>query len=354
MPSLDGRYAQIRTVWVPDADMKAEVEKVFSGKEPVVMNTGLTVWGGSNTQGVIAPMQDDELAFSGGTFSIDTEKNGHFNYGFNADRLSVKDTDMAEGDAAIPMVIQGLDLKSAGQMEASHIAFNSQTVFKVASMSKGAEGSVDGLTFTADTQRTGDDFAVNAGADIAKVSLPDSSASLRDMKNLSYHVSLSRLDAPAMEKIYRQVEQMKTTGSIDEAQLTQVVMGELPALLNRGPKFEFKPISFEAPAGKTVLNFSAELPAGQGAQMMSNPLLALDLLSMQGDLVMPKATLTAAMAESGQSADESQIDALVSEGYVSDDKGLLKTKFAFQKGHLTINDKPSDDLLHVLGALMPN
>ena len=69
IPRIDGRYASIQTVWVPDADMKPQVEQLFSGKDPVVLNTALNVFGGSRTLGEFAPINQPQVKFSGGTLT---------------------------------------------------------------------------------------------------------------------------------------------------------------------------------------------------------------------------------------------------------------------------------------------
>jgi uncharacterized protein YdgA (DUF945 family) len=356
VPSWDGRYASIRSVWVPDANVKPEVEKLFNGKEPVVFTTALNIMGGSHTQGDIAPVNVAGLDFSGGKVTIDTARNGHFAYGMVIDNFSAVDPESSTG-SDIPVVLKGINLTAKGQMAASGIAWDGQAELKVASLSKGQEGSIQGLGITMSSKRTGDDFAVSTGFDVAKADFPNMPTATRDMTNLAYHFRLSRLDAPAIEKIYMQIQQAQKQGMTDQKQLTQAMtltlMSEMTALLNRGPQFELKPARMTLPSGDVVLNFSVALPPGHASEVMSNPMSLLDLLDMQGDFSVPQATLMTALNESGQAADDTQLNALVQQGYISRDNGLLKTKFAFKSGHLTINDKPSDNLLGTLGAMVP-
>ncbi len=356
VPSWDGRYASIRSVWVPDTNVKPEVEKLFNGKEPVVFNTALNILGGSHTRGDIAPVNVEGLDFSGGKVTIDTARNGHFGYGMVIDNFSAIDPESRTG-SDIPVVLKGINLTAEGQMAANGIAWDGQAELKVASLSKGQEGSIQGLGITMSSKRTGDDFAVTTGFDVAKADFPNMPAASRNMTNLAYHFSLSRLDALAIEKIYMQIQQAQKQGKTDQKQLTQAMtltlMSEMPALLNRGPQFELKPARMTMPSGDVVLNFSVALPPGHATEVMSNPMSLLNLLDMQGDFTVPQAALKAMLSESGQADDDTQLNALIQAGYVSRDNGLLKTKFTFKSGHLTINDKPSDDLLGSLGALVP-
>ncbi len=356
LPGLDGSYAHIRSVWVPDAKIKPEVDKLFPGKDPVVFDTALTVFGSTHTQGTIAPVSAEGVDFSGGKITFDTERNGHFAYGMVVDHISGLDSENTERPE-VPIVIKGVNFTADGQMGADHIAWDSQAALNIASMSQGAEGVIQGFGITMTSKRTGDDYAVAMGFDVKKADFADMPAAMRDMTNLHYQFSLSRLDAPAVEKIYAQIQQAQQKGITGTEQLTQAMtvtmMSELPALLNRGPKFEMNPLRATLPSGDVVLNFSIELPPGHGAEGMSNPVGLLDLLDMKGDFTVPQAGLMTALSESGQAADDTQLNSLIQQGYISRDNGLLKTKFTFKSGHLTINDKPSDELLGVLGAMAP-
>lgn len=356
VPGLDGRYASIRSTWVPDAAMKPDIDKLFAGKQPLVLNTALTIFGGSHTQGVIAPVVAEGLNFSGGTVTIDTASSGHFAYGMAIDGLSAIDPEEAV-QSPVPVIFKGVNLAADGQMSAHDVVWDSQAVLKVASVSKGQEGSLSGLGLTMKSQRTGDDYAVNMGFDVAHAEFPDAPESTRDIKDMKFNFSLSRLDAPAVEQIYQQAQQAQKQGMTDPDQLTQAMtmtmMSQLPALLNRGPKFAINPISFNLPAGEVTLDFSAELPPGHGSEGMSNPMSLLTLLDMKGDFSVPEAALNIALNQAGQAADETQLNQMIQKGYVLRSNGMLKTKFAFNTGHLTINDKPADDLLGTLGALAP-
>ncbi|HUN00327.1 MAG: YdgA family protein [Halothiobacillaceae bacterium] len=356
VPSWDGSYATIRSVWVPDADVKPKIDKLFNGKEPVVFNTALTVFGDSHTQGIVAPVSVEGVDFSGGKITIDTARSGHFDYGMAIDHFSVQNPESTAPSEA-PVVLKGIQLIADGQMSAHNIAWDSQAALKIASASKGTEGALQGFSLSMNSKRTGDDYALTMGFDLDKADLPDMPIAMRDMSHFHYRFSLSRLDAPAIEKLYLQMQQAQQQGVTDTTQLAQAMtatmISELPALLNRGPKFEVNPVRITLPAGDVVLNFSAELPPGHGAEGLSNPTGLLDLLSMKGDFTVPRAALIAALNESGQAADDAQLDTLIQQGYVSFDNGLLKTKFVYKDGHLSINDKPSDNLLGILGAMAP-
>lgn len=356
LPGLDGSYARIRSIWVPDATIKPEVDKFFAGKEPVVFNTAIGIFGGTQTQGTIAPVSAEGADFSGGKITLDTARNGHFAYGMSIDHISWLDFESTKRPET-PIVIKGVNLTADGQMGADHIAWDSQAALKIASMSKGAEGAMQGFGLTMTSKRTGDDYAVTMGFDVKNADFPDMPAAMRDMSNLQYHFSLSRLDAPAVEKIYVQIRQAQQQGITDTEQLTQAMtasmMSELPAILNRGPKFELNPVRATLPAGDMVLNFSVELPPGHGAEGLRNPMGLLALLDMKGDFTVPQAALITALSQSGQAANDTQLNALIQQGYIARDNGMLKTKFAFNNAHLTINDKPADNLLGVLGAMAP-
>ena len=141
VPNIDGRYAMIRTVWVPDADMKPEVDRLFAGKEPMVLNTAFNIFGGSHTQGKFAPISKPQVAFSGGAVTIDTAASGKFAYTSAFDSLDITGKKNAAG---LPQSVafKGITLDADGVMDKkSHIAWNSQFALKVASLTVGGEGS---------------------------------------------------------------------------------------------------------------------------------------------------------------------------------------------------------------------
>jgi uncharacterized protein YdgA (DUF945 family) len=359
MPSLSGRYATIETVWVPDAKMKPEVDRLFAGKEPMVLNTSLNIFGGSHTEGVFAPINQPEVTFSGGKLTIDTAASGKFSYTGAFDSLNVSNKG---GDEDIPdsAGFKGITLDADGVMDTkSHIAWNGQFVMKVASVTVGEEGSLSGLTLTSHSKRTGDNFAVDLGLDLAKAEFSAAPPAFRSMQDFKFKYGFSNIDAPAMEDVIKKIQQAQKQGEDDPEQMKQVltmsVMGNLPALLNAGPKFEIDPISFKLPGGTVVLHFSAELPPGHGSDGMSNPTSLISLLDMKGDLSVPEAVYQEVQTVAGpdrQAASQQQLEQMIQKGYVTQANGALSTKFAFNAGQLSINGQPANDLMGVLGAVL--
>lgn len=358
IPGVDGRYATIQTVWVPDADIKPQVEQLFSGKEPVVLNTALNIFGGSHTEGEFAPISKPQVAFSGGKMTIDTAASGKFTYAAAFDSLNItgqKDEKGMPQSAAF----KGITLDANGVMDKkSHIAWNGQFAMKVASLTVGNEGALSGLALTSHSVRTGDDFAVDVGLDVAEADFSAAPPAFRAMKDLKFKYGVSRIDAPALEDIVKQAQlaQKQTMGDPDKIKqaVSMSVMSHLPALLNAGPKFEIDPVSFKLPDGTVALHFSAELPPGHGNDGMNNPMSLLNLLDMKGDFSIPEAVYHAAQTEAGpdrQAVNEQQLQQMVQKGYVTQSNGMLSTNFAFNAGQLTINGLPANDLLGVMGAM---
>ena len=358
VPNIDGRYATIRTVWVPDADMKPEVERLFAGKEPMVLNTTLSVFGGSHTEGDFAPINQPQVTFSGGKVTIDAAASGKFAYTGAFDSLNITGK---KDEAGMPQsaAFKGITLDADGVMDKkSHIAWNSQFAMKVASLTVGNEGAVSGLALTSHSLRTGDNFAVDVGLNVAKADFSTAPPAFRSMNDLKFKYGVSRVDAPAFEEIIKQIQQAQKQGANDPDQMKQVmgmtVMSHLPALLDAGPKFEIDPISFKLPDGTVALHFSAELPPGHGSDGMSNPTSLLDLLDMKGDFSVPEAVYQAVQAEAGpdrQAVNQQQLEQMIQKGYVTQIGGMLSTNFAFKDGQLTINGQPANDLMGVMAAM---
>jgi uncharacterized protein YdgA (DUF945 family) len=358
IPGVDGRYATIQTVWVPDAEIKPQVEQLFSGKEPVVLNTALSVFGGAHTEGDFAPINQPQVTFSGGTMTIDAAASGKFAYtgAFNSLNITGQKDDKGMPQSA---AFKGITLDADGVMDKkSHIAWNSQFAMKVASLTVGNEGALSGLALTSHSLRTGDDFAVDVGLDVANADFSAAPSAFRTMKDLKFKYGISRVDAPALEDIVKQAQlaQKQTMGDPDKIKqaVSMSVMTHLPALLNAGPKFEIDPISFKLPDGTVALHFSAELPPGHGKEGMSNPMSLLNLLDMKGDFSLPEAVYQAAQTEAGpdrQAVNEQQLQQMVQKGYITQSNGMLSTNFAFKAGQLTINGLPANDLLGVMAAM---
>lgn len=358
VPSITGDYAKIRTVWVPDADLKPKVAQLYGGKEPVVFHTTLSIFGGSHTQGDFAPITLPELAFSGGTMNVDIAKTGKFAYTAAFDALNVNGKKDATG---VPQAaaFKGITIDADGVMDPqSHIAWNGQFAMKIASLTVGNAGSLSELALTSHSKRTGDHFGVEIGMSVAKADFPAAQPAFRSLRDLKVNYGVSRLDVPAVEQIITQIQQTQKQAANDPEQiknaLAMSVMSHLPALLNAGPKFEINPISFTMPEGTVAMHFSAELPPGHGSDGMNNPTLLLSLLDMKGDFSVPEAVLQAVQAEADperQAVSQQQLAQMVQKGYVTQAGGMLSTQFAFKGGQLSINHQPANDLLGALGAM---
>jgi uncharacterized protein YdgA (DUF945 family) len=73
---------------------------------------------------------------------------------------------------------------------------------------------------------------------------------------------------------------------------------------------------------------------------------------VKGDYSAPESLMLDVMAEQGKAeTGQKNLDALVQQGYVTRDKGILSTKFAFMDGKLTVNGQPADQMAGMLGAL---
>lgn len=355
VPKIDGSYATIRAVWEPDAEMKPQVERLFAGKEPVVLNTRLSMLGGTHTEAEFAPINQPQITFSGGRMTIDTTSSGQFAYKGVFDSLKVTDQRNAGGSPQF-VVLKGITLDADGLMDKkSHIAWNGRFAMKIASLTAGNEGALFGLTLTSHSLRTGDDFAVDVGLDVAKADFSAAPPAFRSMKDLKFKYAISRIDAPAFEEIIKQVQQTQAMGDPDKISqaVSTSVMAHLPALLDAGPKFNIDPISFNLPDGTVAMHFFVELPPGHGGEGMSQPMSLLKLLDMRGDFRVPEAVYHAAQAEAAsdrRAVNPQQLEQMIQKGYVTRADGMLSTRFAWKAGQLTINGQPANDLLDAMST----
>lgn len=368
VPGIDGRYAEIRTVWVPDAQMKPRIEQLFSGKEPVVLNTALTIFGGSHTQGEFAPINQPGLVFSGGKLTMDMSANGKYAYAASFDHLNLSEKSPTQGmpqgiSQGTPQTVsfKGITLDAGGMMDPkTHIGWDGQFALNVASLTAGSEGALSGLALTGHSERTGSHFAFGVGLDVAKAAFAGAPPAFQSMMNLKFEYGLSRIDAPALEAMIKQVQEAQRQGMNDPEQIKQVfsasLMNHLPELLDAGPEFKIDPISFTLPDGTVAMHFSAKLPPGHGREGMNNPMSLVSLLNVKGDFSIPEAVyqIVAAETEPNKRAmNQQQLAQMIQKGYVIQNHGVLSTNFEFKSGQLTINGKPGNDLIGVMAALFP-
>ncbi|ANJ67849.1 hypothetical protein A9404_11080 [Halothiobacillus diazotrophicus] len=355
IPGLDGRYATVRTVWVPDADQKAAVQEIYGDKDPVSFTTILRMNGSSHTDGDFTPVNKDGVTFSGGKFVQDTTADGRFTSGLTIDSFSA--TQPKTGNSPPETVtVSGIDLKADGRMSEKHIVWDSNIALNVASMKAGDQGNVSGLSVTGQSARTGDDarFEVTVGAQ--KFDFPEAPAWAKPITDMRVNYGLSRISAPVVEKVVAQIQKAKARGDLDSKQLSddvrETLMSEMPALLDKGPIFTMNPIRFTVPSGPVDFHLSVELPPGHGADGAKNPMLLISLLKVNGDFSAPESLMMDMMAEQGKAENgRKNLDALVQQGYVTQANGMLSTKFAFTDGKLTVNGQPADQMAGMLGAL---
>lgn len=353
-PGLDGRYATIHTVWVPDADQKAAVEAIYGDKQPAEFTTVLRVTGSSHTDGVLTPVNKDGVDFSGGKFVQDTSADGHFTSGLTIDSFVAAKPDSTSGPKSV--TVKGIDFKVDGKLSSKHIVWDSHGALSVASMDMGAQGSMTGLSLVGKSSRTGDDAAFDITLAAQTIDFPDAPAWAKPMTDMRLNYALSRISAPVMEKVIEKIQAAKKKGPLDSEQLkselSQTLISEMPALINQGPIFTINPISFTVPAGSVAFHLSAELPPGHGEEGSKNPMMLLSLLKVKGDYSAPESLMMAMMAEQGKAeSGKKNLDALVQQGYVTRTNGILSTKFDFMDGKLTVNGQPANQMAGMLSAL---
>lgn len=353
VPSLTGRLATVRTTWVPSAQVKAELRKLLGDKPPVVLNTAMMLSGATHTTGTLAAFSVPTVQFSGGTLSLDTSKNGHFDFSMAADSLKATDTE-TPGDNAQPVMMSGLKMGASGVLSPEGVAWDSQFHLGIDSLSSGANGHVGGITLTGKSAQVGSGVNTALGFDIKNVDVPDLPPAAKGMRHIKLHYRIDGLDTKALTAIVQQVRAAQNAHS-DPEQIKQAasmaLMAHLPALLNNGVTVQVNPLGFDTDAGKVAFNLSINLPAGQGQQLLKNPTAVISVLTIKGDYSAPQALMNAALSESGKQSETEQINQLIQQGYIKADQGVLSTHFLFEKGQLSINGKPANGLLGAVGAL---
>jgi uncharacterized protein YdgA (DUF945 family) len=352
VPSITGRLATVRTTWVPTPQVKAVLAKVLGDKEPIVLDTAVMWNDATHTTGTIAAFSVPDAQFSGGTISLDTAKDGKFDFAMAVDSLAATDTD-APGDAAQPVIMKGMKIGSTGVLSPDGIAWDSKFHLGIDSVSTDS-GHVGGLMVSGQSALVGAAMNASVGIDIKTVDIAELPPAAKGMRDLKLHYQLDGLDAKALTAITQQLRDAQKTNP-DPEQLKQVatmaLMTHLPDLLNHGVTLQLNPVGFDTDAGKVAFNLAINLPAGHGQQLLSNPMGVVDVLTIKGGYSAPQALVNAVLSESGKEAEEGQLNQLIQGGYLNANQGIVSTSFAFEQGKLSINGKPANELLGAVGAL---
>lgn len=358
IPGLDGRIATVRTVLAPDDASRKQIAQIYGKQEPLVLTTAITPTGRAHTDIAAAPATYQGLAFSGADGTFDLADEGAYSYRLTASSLTYDGHDPASPG---PFAAKGFSATGRGRMDANGIAWNGGAAFKLESAS-GRFGSLSGIGVNSHSARAGDAVTAEVTFRVASGHFADAPAPLSDIHNLTARYALSGLDAPAAEQIIQQLRKAQAQQLSDPDQVQQllapVMMAQLPALLDRGPKLELSPVSVTLPDGTATLHLTLALPPGHGKESMANPMLLMTLATAQGDLSLPE-TLVDAIAGSPLAAAagggaHQQIDAVVQQGYATRTNGMLASSFSFKDGKLTINGKPADALQALLDPTTPD
>ncbi|WP_227815297.1 YdgA family protein [Nitrogeniibacter aestuarii] len=180
-----------------------------------------------------------------------------------------------------------------------------------------------------------------------------------------YDFSLEHLHARTVSELYKRMMEMYSDPSVfmgkgDPAMAMSAMAGPAMALLQHDPVLKLDRLSFNTPSGEALVQARASLP-GLQPEEAGNPMIMIGKLQASGSLALPEQMMREMMLNRTQSqlammdpeatlTDEqvamvnAQLDAQLqqfeSQGYIDRADGLIKARFAFKQGQLTVNDKP--------------
>ncbi|QID16421.1 YdgA family protein [Nitrogeniibacter mangrovi] len=373
-PWADGLAAAVidSELVLPEA-ARAEAAKVFGDQPPLHAHTVIRLDGGgvsdvsSPAFAAPLPVAEDghtgQIAWEGFTASVDFDA-GMTRYTMQggAPKLEVED------GKGVHLVMTGLHMRGEQRrlLEDEPLLYAGTQRFTLERMAvsgpelEGEPVELKQLEYTVDMPAQGDYLDLQA-----KMSAQVFQVGARNFGPAHYDFSMNHLHVRTVAKLYRALMDMYG----DPALLTgqgnpQVAMAALAepamALLAHDPELRLDRLSFNTPQGEAHIQARAQLP-GIAPEEVGNPMILLGKLDASGALTLPEAMMRemmvertrkqiAAMDPQAELSDdqvamidarlEAQLQQAASEGYVTRDKGLIKSEFAFRNGQLTVNGKP--------------
>lgn len=352
LPGVDGRYATVHTRWQPeDPALKRKLDEMFGDQAVLRLTTALYPNGSSHSTGRVPAIEAKGVRFSGADLTLDTRRDGHFDYRFDGDLLSV--TDGAAGvDDGGRLDASGLRLAASGQVADDGFVWDSEARVELDALDveqPNGEARVRDLSIRFDSARQDDLWGFSLGYEIGEADIDE-----RPFRDASLRLEVERLDADATRALAQRLQglqQLAGRGADVSEATGQALLAELPQLLNRGPRIAVAPMQATTAEGETSLSLSAELPGGL-FEGEPNPMMWMAVMSalvIEGQFHMPLALLEKQAATMGQQgAVEQQLAPLLAQGWIEIDDKTLSTTIDYRQGNLTLNGNSANQLLNML------
>jgi uncharacterized protein YdgA (DUF945 family) len=372
LPGFTGvGLGRIESTLVFSNEVRAQLDKVIPGRDPMTMTTRLGLLGGANTH-VSSPAFDykdetDQVSWQG--------FEGDFSVGRNASSMECDATApglTARDGAGVEVALEKMTL-TCDIDRVFDVLYAGKVNFEIASIhgqsKEGMAFRMERVVYATDTTSEGEfiDVAVKAGAGTAQFMQ-------YQVSDIRYELSLRHLHGPTYAELSRKLQESMWSGISGDPTGSLALVGAFgeygPKLLEHSPQLHIDHIGFSMPEGEMGIKGNVQLAdfkrsdlgsAESRAALMTKIVAAADVWISEGllnkDWSTPGQMADASASEEAKlSADEQafaepsaqdkaaamrqQIEALEQQGYVTRKDGKVQAHIEFKGGALTANGKP--------------
>lgn len=206
----------------------------------------------------------------------------------------------------------------------------------------GVAFSVEKLAITSDSSSQGDFLDVKAGYSLQKLTVGPEviGPSQIDIGMRHFHArALSDINKEYMKMFNN--PSLFSEGAAPDPVIFKAMANPARTILESSPEIAIDKLEVALPQGKMTGQVVVRMPnakIGDLSVAAENPLVLMGLVSaveVDGKVAIPEALLLAAAKDRAE-----MVPAMVSEGYIVQENGVISTSFKYATGQLTVNGKP--------------
>lgn len=327
------------------ADLQASVREVFGDQKPLLIAGSYAFDGSSRTQitspAVSYQLTEEKFGFpatlqwQGLSGQIESDgKLRESRFTLNLPGLLLKQSDNDQ------LAINGIRLEGTQRklFEDDPLLNGGQTTLSIDEININTQGKGDTPAFSLKIKQATEQSRVDLTGEHIDIALKIAANTLQ-INNQNYAPAVldcawRHIQARGLSQVYRQFAQLSSQVPTNNPEANGLLLFEkikqpLLAILRDSPAFSIDQLSFQTPDGPARLSASAKLGQLDG-DALENPQVWLNALLAEARVSLPKS-----LAQS-QSSPE-QIDALITQGILTQEGNLLTSKAQLSKDGLLIN-----------------
>ncbi len=332
-------FAMGNITFQPELSDKAQkgISSLFGSSNPFALNMRFN-WDASaeisgSVIGFTSP--DGEVKSTAATFGLNLSKNNshlqtHFNWGgLKAEKKN--------DEGAIKSVTVGKIVLTSDQDKVVEDLWAGNTTFNVAQVdfadsTKGITGSVENLNLLSSVIADDAKEFLNAVVDVTlKKVMVNAVAYVED---LQYKVSFDHIDVASLQRLTKAIQEVQQGGGTPQAiqlAMGMQLMGIVPEIIKKGFTLRIDALNAKVLGEEIKSNLEIKVAAGTD---VTKRLAALSGVTAKLDISLSKALLTKLPMVNPQ-----MLQGLISQGFVVEEAGVLKSHAEFNGSQLTINGK---------------